>query len=303
MASKAKQGKQDSAGAGKNKEEPGIKDGDTSMETPVRERTLYLQEENRILTEHLNTYMGQVERFLRENKFLEEEAKQNRKESNIYLSYLTKHSQKCQNLIITLNEQNETDLSRVQKEKEELISLYAEKEKEVRDVLMEVETKYSLMNTEVEDLQPFKDMQLEQTKKIKELEKELLVTKIHHAEEMHKIKRRFLQAKADCEENSRQKILALTKRAEEAALQSLIEHIKQVKAENRHLRQELLRLIQCSKLLKEIQVELRDQHQQLLREKHCTQDMAHARHRLHQQEAHRSNQDTCSSNSPFKRGY
>uniref|UniRef100_A0A8C2TI83 DUF4515 domain-containing protein n=1 Tax=Coturnix japonica TaxID=93934 RepID=A0A8C2TI83_COTJA len=165
MASKAKQGKQDSAGAGKNKEEPGIKDGDTSMETPVRERTLYLQEENRILTEHLNTYMGQVERFLRENKFLEEEAKQNRKESNIYLSYLTKHSQKCQNLIITLNEQNETDLSRVQKEKEELISLYAEKEKEVRDVLMEVETKYSLMNTEVEDLQPFKDMERQEGRK------------------------------------------------------------------------------------------------------------------------------------------
>ncbi|XP_072186262.1 coiled-coil domain-containing protein 166 [Excalfactoria chinensis] len=301
MASKAKQSKQDSSGAGKNKEE--LKDGDTSTETLVRERKLYLQEEYRILTEHVNTYMGRVERFLQENKFLEEEAKRNRKESNVYLSYLAKHSQKCQNLIITLNEQNETDLSRVQKQKEELISQYAEKEKEARNCLMEVETKYSLMNSEVEDLQPFKDLQLEQTKKIKELEKELLVTKIHHAEEMHKIKRRFQQAKADREEDSRQKILALTKRAEEAALLSLIQHIKQVKAENRHLRQELLRLIQCSKVLKEIQVELREQHQQLLREKHCTQDMAHARHRLHQQEAHRANQDTCSSHSPFKRGY
>ncbi|XP_040522017.1 coiled-coil domain-containing protein 166 [Gallus gallus] len=311
MASKARQRKQDGVGAGKNKEVrtgnkeelKRIKSGDTSMEMPVRERNSYLQKEYEILTGHMNTYMGRVERFLQENKFLEEEAKRNRKESNIYLSYLAKHSQRCQNLIITLNEQNEANLSQVQKEKEQLISQYTEKEKEVRNCLVEVEAKYSLMNSEVEDLQPFKDLQVEQTKKIKELEKELLVTKIHHSEEMHKIKSRFLQAKADREEDSRQQILALTKRAEEAAIQSLIQHIKQVKAENRHLRQELLRLIQCSKVLKEMQVELREQQQQLLREKHCTQDMAHARHRLHQQEARRANQGACSSHGPFKRGY
>uniref|UniRef100_A0A8C9EGL7 DUF4515 domain-containing protein n=1 Tax=Pavo cristatus TaxID=9049 RepID=A0A8C9EGL7_PAVCR len=176
MASKAKQSKQDSVGAGKNKEvrtgnkeELRTKNGDTSMEMLVRERNSYLQKEYKILTEHMNTYMGRVERFLLENKFLEEEAKRNRKESNIYLSYLAKHSQRCQNLIITLNEQNETHLSQVQKQKEQLISQYTEKEKEVRSCLMEVERKYSLMNTEVEDLQPFKDLQLEQTKKMKDV--------------------------------------------------------------------------------------------------------------------------------------
>ncbi|NWI31513.1 CC166 protein, partial [Sula dactylatra] len=307
MASKTKQMKQDAMRAAKNK--PGVitKNRDTSkgisdMEILVKERKSYLQKECKILTEHMNTYMGRMEHLLQENKFLEKEARRNQEENNAYLSYITKHSQKCQNLIITLNDQNHTDLSQVWMQKEKLISQYTEKEKEVRSCLINMEKKYSLMNKEVEDLQPFKDpsVQLEQMKKIKELEKELLVTKIQHSDEMHKIKSRFLQAKADCEMDFHQKIQVLAKRAEEGAIQSLIQHIKQVKAENRHLRQELLRLIQYSKLLKETKVQLREQQQQLLRESQYTQDMAHMRHWLHQHEAHNAKGKTHSSHSPFR---
>ncbi|KFV02298.1 Coiled-coil domain-containing protein 166, partial [Pterocles gutturalis] len=231
MASKTKQTKQDSTSAGKNKQGESTKNGDTSegtsnKETLAKERKSYLQKEYQILTEHMNTYMGRLEHFLQENKFLEKEAQRNQEESNTYLSYIKKHRQKCQNLIITLNDQNHTDLSQVREEKEQLISQYAEKEKEVRSHLTNMETKYSLMNQEVEDLEPLKyqSVQLEQTKKIKELEKELLVTKIQHSEQMHKIKSRFVQAKADCEMNCHQKIELLTKRAEEAAIQALIQH-------------------------------------------------------------------------------
>lgn len=307
MASKTKQMKQDTTRAGKNKQEARSKNGDISkgisdMETLVKERKLYLRKEYKILTEHMNTYMGRLEHFLQENKFLEKEAQRNQKESNAYLSYITKHSQKCQNLIITLNDQNHTDLSQVRMQKEKVISQYTEKEKEVRSALMNMETKYSLMKKEVEDLQPFQDpsVQLEQMKKIKELEKELLVTKIQHSDEMQKIKSRFLQAKADCEMDFHQKIQVLTKRAEEAAIQSLIQYIKQVKAENWHLHQELLGLIQYSKILKETKVQLREQQQQLLREKKYTQDMAHMHHWLHQHKAHNTNGETYSSHSPFR---
>uniref|UniRef100_A0A663DQD3 DUF4515 domain-containing protein n=1 Tax=Aquila chrysaetos chrysaetos TaxID=223781 RepID=A0A663DQD3_AQUCH len=148
--------------AGKNKQEARTKNGDISkgisdMETLVKERKLYLQKEYKILTEHMNTYMGRLEHFLQENKFLEKEAQRNQEESNAYLSYITKHNQKCQNLIITLNDQNHTDLSQVRMQKEKVISQYTEKEKEVRSALMNMETKYSLMKKEVEDLQPFKD--------------------------------------------------------------------------------------------------------------------------------------------------
>ncbi|XP_013795039.1 coiled-coil domain-containing protein 166 [Apteryx mantelli] len=294
MTSKKKKLKQDTIRTGTNKEGLGTKNGEISkgrspMETLVRERKQYLQEEYKTLTEHMNTYMGRVEHFLHENDILEKEAQQNQEESNAYLSYITKYSQKCQNVIITLNDQNHTDLSQIWKQKEKLISQYTEKEKEVRNYLMDMEKKYSLMNKEVEDLQPFKDLQLEQMNKIKDLEKELLVTKIRHSEQMHKIKSRFLQAKAACEAESHQKIQVLTKKAEEAAVQSLIQHAKQIKAENWHLRQELLNLIQCSRTLKAIRLQLREQQQQLLQENQYSQDMARMRRWFPQHEVHDAN--------------
>ncbi|KAM6350531.1 coiled-coil domain-containing protein 166 [Podargus strigoides] len=287
--------------AGKNKQGVKTKNEDTSkggsdMEVLAHERKSYLQKEYKVLTEHMNTYLGTVEHFLQENKFLEKEAQQNLKESNAYLSYTTKHRQKYQNLIVTLNDQNHTDLSQVQMQKEKLISQYTEKQKEARSSLMNMETKYSLTKKEIEDLRSFQDPSI-QLKKIKELEKELLVTEIKHSEETHKLKSRFLQAKADCEMDSRHKIQVLTKRAEEAAIQSLIQHIKEVKAENCHLGQELLRLIQYSKILKETEVQLREQQQQLLREYHYIQDVAHKRRWLHQHEAHNANGGICSSHS------
>nr|XP_025971112.1 coiled-coil domain-containing protein 166 [Dromaius novaehollandiae] len=289
MTSKKKKLKQDPIGSGTNKEGLRTRNGETSKgrsstETLVRERKRYLQKEYKTLTEHMNTYMGRVEHFLRENDILQKEAQQNQEESNAYLSYISKYSQKCENVIITLNDQNHTDLSQIWKQKEKLISQYTEKEKEIRNYLMDMEAKYSLMNKEVQDLQPFKELQLEQMNKIKDLEKELLVTKIQHSEQMHKIRSRFLQAKAACEVESHQKIQVLTKKAEAAAVQSLIEHAKQIKAENEHLRQELLSLIQCSRVLKAIRLQLREQQQQLLQENQYSQDMARMRHWLPQHE-------------------
>lgn len=289
MASEAKQLKGDTTSAGKMKQGARAKNGNTSsgisdMETLIKERKSYLQKENKILTEHLNTYMGKVEHLLQENKFLQEEAKRNQEESKAYLSYLTKHLQQDQGLLTTLNDQNHTNLSHVWQQKKELISEYAEKEEEVRSSLVNVETKYSLLNKEVEDLQAFQE-QLEKMKKIKELEKELLVTKIHHSDETRNIKSRFLQAKADCERDVHRKIQVLSKRAEAETKQSLIQHIKQVKAENERLHQELLRLIQYTKNLKETQVQLQEQQQQLLWENQYAQDMAYVRHWLHQHQA------------------
>ncbi|NWI67279.1 CC166 protein, partial [Todus mexicanus] len=304
MASKTKQMKQDTTQAGKNKQGVKTKSENISevlsdMEILAQERKSYLQKEYKILTEHMNIYMGKVEHFLRENKFLEKEAQQNQEESSTYLSYIAKHSQKCQNLLTTLNDQNHSDLSQVCVQKEKLITEYTEKEDEVRSNLRSMETKYSLMNKEVEDLQLFQEQQ-EQTKKIRDLERELLVTKIQHSDKMRKIKNRFLQAKSDCEMHFHQKIQHLTKRAEEAATQALIQHIRQVKAENWHLRQELLRLIQYSKILKETKAQLREEQEQLLRENQYAQDMAHMRHWLHQQEECTTNGETYKSHSPFR---
>ncbi|NXU56928.1 CC166 protein, partial [Turnix velox] len=303
MAPKAKQNKPDTAGAGKNKQEAKSKSGETSqgmsdMEMLVQERKLYLQEENKTLSEHLETYMGRVEHFLQENKFLEREAQQNRDEGNAYLSYLARHNQKCQDLIITLNEQNHSDLSGVWAQKEKLISEYTEKEQELRGSLTDVETKFTRLSEEVEDLKLFQDP-AKQMNKIKELEKELLATKVQQADEMHKIKSRFLQAKADYEKDCGEKMQDLSRRAEEAAVNSLIHYIKEVKAENWRLRQELLELIDYSKSLKETKIQLMEQQEQLLREIQYVQDMARRRQWLHQPRARHSPGQTCSCHSPF----
>ncbi|XP_010200889.2 coiled-coil domain-containing protein 166 [Colius striatus] len=300
MASKTKQTKQNSTGAGKDKQESAMNEetsgGISDMETLVKERKLYLQKECKILTEHMNTYMERLEHFQQQNKFLEKEAKQNQEECNTYLSYIEKHGQKCQNLVITLNDQNRIDLSQVQMQKEKLVSQYAEKEKELRSTLMNMEAKLSLLNKEVEDLQHFGDssVQLEQSKKIKELEVELLATKTQQLDEMHKMRSRFLRAKADCEREFHHKMQVITEKARAAATQSLIQHITQVKAENQRLHQELLRLVQCSKALKEDKARLQEQQEQLLWQKQYMQDMAHMRRRTHQREGHNANGETGS---------
>ncbi|NXP74121.1 CC166 protein, partial [Ramphastos sulfuratus] len=280
MASKMKLMKQDTMSAGKNK--PGesrngnVSKGISDLEVPAKDRKLYLQQECKTLTKYINTYTGKVEQLLQENRFLEKEAKQYQDESSTYLSYIKKHRQKCQNLIITLNDQNHSSLAQALTQKEKLISQYTEKEEEVRSSLMDVETKYSLLDKELEDLEPFKD-KVEQTKRIEELEKELLVTKIQHADEMHKMRSGFQQAKAACELGFEQKAQVLSGRAEAAAMQALLQHVRQVKVENWELRRELRRLLQHSAILKETQVGLREQRQQLLRELRCLQDMARTR--------------------------
>ncbi|XP_042300598.1 coiled-coil domain-containing protein 166-like, partial [Sceloporus undulatus] len=215
--------------------------------------------------------------FRGENTFLDKEAQETRENSRAYLTYLSKRTLRCQNAIITLNDQNRSDLEQVLKQKEELTSQYTDKEKEVRSQLIEMETKFSLMNKEVEELKPFKELQAEQLARIRELERDLLAMKIHHSEQMHRIKSRFLQQKAEYEAESQQKVQALAKRAEKEAVRSLIQHTKQIKAENLRLRKELLDLIRRAQGLKAIVHQLREQKRQLLRELHYSQGLAHRR--------------------------
>ena len=166
---------------------------------------------------------------------------------------------------------------------DELTSQYRDKEKEVRSQLIEMETKYSLMNKEVEELKPFKELQSDQLTRIRELEKELLAMKIHHSEQMHKVKSQFLQQKAEYEMASQQKVQALAKRAEKEAVRSLIQHTKQVKAENWQLRNELLNLTKRAQGLKSIVHQLSEQKEQLLRELQYQENLAQMRRWLTQQ--------------------
>ncbi|NXR78942.1 CC166 protein, partial [Pycnonotus jocosus] len=255
------------------------KDGEAPEETsdtedPVQERKLYLQEECRILTQHLDTYLGRAEQLLQENKRLEKEAQGTQEQSQSYLACGAKLSQDPLGMVITLNDQNCQDLAQIQAQKEELIPRYAGKEQEVRSALKDTEAEASLLDTELEQLEPYKEQKVQAEQKVKALEKDLRVTRIRCAEETHAIRSRFRQEKADCEQEFQHRMQELTWGAEEVALRALVQHVEEVKAENRLLRQELLGRLQHCELLRDAKFRLQDQQEQLLRENQCAQGAA-----------------------------
>uniref|UniRef100_A0A8C5NNW3 Uncharacterized protein n=1 Tax=Junco hyemalis TaxID=40217 RepID=A0A8C5NNW3_JUNHY len=89
---------------------------------------------------------------------------------------------------------------------------------------------------------------------------------------------RFLQDKAECEQQFQRRMQQLTWGAQEVAMKALIQHVEEVKAENRLLRHELMGLLQHCQLLRDTRVRLQDQKEELLRENLCLQLMP-ARHR------------------------
>ncbi|NXM67823.1 CC166 protein, partial [Serilophus lunatus] len=278
MASKSK-GQEDPVAAGKNKEGMRSKDGETleeisNTEKLPRDRKLHLQEECRILTGHLGTYLGRAEQLLQENKSLAKAAQGTREQSQVFQRCGAKLGRDGPGLIITLSDQHRQDLARSRGHREELIPRYGEKEQELRNILKDTEAAASLLDTELEELEPCREESVRAEQRVKELEKELLVTRIRCAEESRGLRRRFLQEKAECERGYQQRMQRLTRRAEQVALQALLQHVQQVKAENRRLRRELLGLGQHCQVLRDAQTRLQDQREQLLRENQCAQRAA-----------------------------
>lgn len=264
----------------------------------VSEREQYLQKELATLTEHVQMFTQRMQHFQLDNEFLHKEAQQIRETSKAYLTYLTRRMHRCQNAIISLNDQNRSDLAQVRKQKAELTSQYKDKAKEVGGQLFELEAKYSLMSKEVEDLQPCKELQLEHLTRIRELEKELLVMKIQHSEQMHRVKSQFLLQKAEYEMQAQQRVQALAREAEKEGVRCLIQHTKKVKADNWRLRYELLDLIRQAQVQNSSLRQLREQQQLLLREHQYSQDLVRMRHWLMQPD----DQLVVSPGDSFKHG-
>ncbi|KAJ6654085.1 hypothetical protein lerEdw1_007449 [Lerista edwardsae] len=244
------------------------------MTMHLTDKEQYLQKEHDILTEHVNNYTQRMENFQKENESLDKEALEIRENTKAFIVYLNKHKLRRQNSVITLNGQNQEDLEEVQKQKEELLSQYMDKEKEVKCQLSEMEIKYNHMNEEIEKLQPYKDLQSTYQTRIRELEKELLTAKIQHSEHMQRVKTRFLQQKAEYEIESQEKVEALAKRAEKEAVRSLIKHTKRIKAENRQLREDLMSLIQRAQHLRAFMSQLLEKREQLRRELQYSRDLS-----------------------------
>ncbi|KAJ7422382.1 coiled-coil domain-containing protein 166 [Willisornis vidua] len=277
MASKSKE-KEDPKAAAKNKQGT-RRDGETSkeisdVENPLQERKLHLQEECGILRKHLGTYLGRAEQLLQESKSLAKAAQGTREQSQVFQRCGAKRGGESQDGIVTLNEQHGWDLERSRRHRERLVSQLAGTEQELTGALRDTEEEAALLDKELQELHPYREESVRAAQRVKELERESLLTRIRCAEETRSAKSRFVQEKSNCEREFRQRMQRLTWRAEEVALRALIQHVQQVKAENSRLRRELLQLIQHSQVLRDAKPRLQDQQEQLLRENQCAQRAA-----------------------------
>ncbi|XP_034524425.1 coiled-coil domain-containing protein 166 [Ailuropoda melanoleuca] len=241
---------------------------------PLSEHGQYLQREYKLLSEQLDACEARVDQVLQENAFLDREAVRLREENRLFASYVSARAQRCAQAIVRLEEQNRVDLTQIHWQRAELASLYRGREDGVRTQLLEMEARAAQMARQVQELQPYKELQLEQLARIRALERELLHIRVEHTQLLHHVKRRFLEDKAAFEREARQRVQSLARRAEWEAARALVVHTQAIKAENARLRQELLRLLRWAQLLHDTRRQLLEQREQLRREHEDTRDLA-----------------------------
>ncbi|XP_029058141.1 coiled-coil domain-containing protein 166 [Monodon monoceros] len=244
-------------------------------EPPLSESAQYLQREYKLLSEQLDACEERVDQVLQENAFLDCEAQRLREENRLYASYVSTRAQRCANAIVRLEEQNRVDLTQIHWQRAELASLYRRREEGVCAQLLEMETRAAQMARQVQELQPYKELQLEQLARIRALERELLHMRVEHMQLLHRMKRCFLEDKAAFEREARQRVQSLARRAEREAARALIAHTQAIREDNGRLRQELLRLQRRAQVLHDTRRQLLEQREQLRREHEDMRDLAH----------------------------
>ncbi|XP_028715150.1 coiled-coil domain-containing protein 166 [Peromyscus leucopus] len=242
------------------------KQASDNAEAPLSERAQYLQREYSLLSENLVACEKRVDQVLQDNTFLNEEAKRLREENRLYASYVSAHAQRCANTIVRLEDQNRMDLAQIRWQRAELASLYLGREDGVRAQLLEMKMRAENMAQQVQELQPYKELQLEQLARIRTLERELLHMRVEHTQLLHRVKRRFQEDKSAFEREARLQVQSLTRRSEREAARALIAHTQGIRADNGRLRLELLRLIIRAQVLQDLKLQLKEQQEQLRRE-------------------------------------
>nr|XP_033790123.1 coiled-coil domain-containing protein 166 [Geotrypetes seraphini]XP_033790124.1 coiled-coil domain-containing protein 166 [Geotrypetes seraphini] len=273
MAQKKKKRGQPPPKGSKKPPKKGLTAAQRKEHSMVFEKEEYLKNEYRILTEHLITMRKRVRQFQQDNEFLDQEAKRLQQENKIFASYLAKRAQKMDNSIIRLSDYNRHMLKEIRSERAELLAKFKNKEIELRSQLLEKQVQFSAMSKEVEELQPFKELQAEQNSRIRELELEVLSMWVMHADNVQQVKSKFMQDKTRYEKESRHQVQLLSRKATKEAGYSLAQHTMKVRKENCHLRCEILRLIRQAQILKVHRFRLQEQNCRLREDLEYDQDL------------------------------
>lgn len=249
-------------------------------EVVVSEKEARLQDEHNQLVAEQEGLRRRLEQLRRENEFLQEEAERVRLESQEYLLYMSKRGQRRQDVIISLNDQNQRELQNIQRQKQELESRFSAEEQNLRDLLLRREAELNSLGTELAELEPMKELQKEQVSLIKHLEDEVMAHRGKHAETLLRVKSAFLREKTQCQQNSEQQLNQLAQKAQKEAKKALQEVSTKVKEENQGLTQELLHLIQQYRLLQVQKKRLEEKNQELLREQQCRDEVGNIQRKL-----------------------
>ncbi|XP_070581050.1 coiled-coil domain-containing protein 166-like [Ptychodera flava] len=264
---KGKKGKKGGAAGGE-----GGDDGPIEPPKPT-EKELLLRTELENFTEELVVLKKRVEELRNENEWLQQEAHQTRVESHEYMSYMAKKTHKRQTTIITLTDQNQKEIEDINKQREEMLKSYEGKKQELRIILMEKEAALAKTRRELDELDEYKRLQIDQVHRIRDLEREVMKMRGKHTDTIQKLKTEFLKEKREYQQESEAKVNTLAKQANREALHCLNEHTSKIKGENRELRRELMKLIQTTRALHEHKQELEEQRKQLLREQQYGKDL------------------------------
>ncbi|KAJ8007831.1 hypothetical protein DPEC_G00098280 [Dallia pectoralis] len=254
--------KQDGAG-------PGVE----GSENTESDRENLLHREYDKLTDTLNNLKRNVEKLRHENEFLQNETNQTRMESQEYMAYLSKRTQKRQSAIITLSEQNRQEMDALKRQKEESSEKYQKQVNETKKEILEKENELALLKIEVADLRELKCLQQQQLGRIAELEKEVTSMTCRHSESLQALKAGFLKEKERYETQAKDKVQALALAANKEASRCLLLHTREVSSENQRLREELQNLIQRAHSLRDHQDQLQAQRQKLLLERDYVREL------------------------------
>ncbi|XP_072544899.1 coiled-coil domain-containing protein 166 [Salminus brasiliensis] len=234
-----------------------------------------LQTEYDTLTETLSALKIRAEQLRRDNDFLQNEVYQTRMESQEYMSYISKRTQKRQSAIVSLNDQSQKELEDLRRQREKALEKYQEQATELKREILQKENELARLNFEIAELRELESLKQQQLSRIAELEQEVAAMHFHHSNTLLALKARFLKEKKHYEAQAKHKVQEFVQTANKEAYRCLLSHMQEVSQENQRLRKELQMLIPRAHALRGHQQLLQTQHRNLLLEKEHMQKLYH----------------------------
>ncbi|XP_046707484.1 uncharacterized protein ccdc166 isoform X2 [Silurus meridionalis] len=216
---------------------------------------------------------AQLHQERRENEVLENETNHIHKESEDYILYMSRLTQKRQNAILALRNQRQQKLEEFSKQREAMQEKHDEQLNGLKKEIWKMETELSMLNPEIAQIGDVKSLRQQQLESIAELEQEMIATCHRHFETLQILKAKGLT------ENEQYKppkhmMFELYLKAKKEASFYILSYIREISWENHHLHDELQHLVERAQSLHRHQQILQTHRRDLLLEREV-QELQH----------------------------